>query len=159
MSFQIHALPPEPFAALFQMTEAQLKAHGARRETVTKCPDIPCRISLADAAIGESVILTGYTHQTAHSPYRASHAIYLRENVAQAQPAPGEVPVLFHHRVMSLRLFDAAGYMIAAQTCPGTELAETIPALLENANGTELHLHFAAPGCFAARVTRASATP
>jgi len=34
--------------------------------------------------IGERVLLTNYEHQPAHSPYRASGPIFVRESAAEA---------------------------------------------------------------------------
>lgn len=57
MPFQIHALDCEPFAPPFVMTDAQLRERNVRRAIVTVSPGSPCRVSLADAGVGETVIL------------------------------------------------------------------------------------------------------
>ncbi|MEJ0046342.1 MAG: DUF1203 domain-containing protein [Rhodospirillales bacterium] len=56
---------------------------------------------------------------------------------------------------MSIRAFDAAGMMLAAEIAEGTDLERPITAMLDNPEITYLHLHFAKPGCYAARVDRA----
>ena len=155
MSFQIHALPAEDFAPLFDLTEEALAARQACRKVVEASPGVPCRISLAEAEAGETVILVNYEHQPGNSPYRSSHAIYVREGVAQARLARGEVPEILRTRLISLRLFDAAHMMIGADVVDGTELAAAIETAFEDGNVAYAHLHIARPGCFAASVTRA----
>ena len=155
MPFRITALCPAPFAPLFALTDAQLQAHGARRVIAGPDGGYPCRVSLADAAPGETLILTHYEHQPADTPFRASHAIYIRENAAPAHPAPGEVPALFRSRLLSLRGFDAAGMMQAADVTDGMALEPAMEAMLADPAVAYVHLHFAKPGCYAARVDRA----
>ena len=84
MSFQIHGLPRESFVDLFLLSEEQLAGRSARRIVVDAKPGFPCRISLVDADIGESVVLVNYTHQPNKTPYRASHAIFVREAAKEA---------------------------------------------------------------------------
>ena len=154
MSFQVHALPPEPFAHLFELDEDALSTHNARRVEVTSRPGFPCRVSLVDAEIGETVILLHYEHQTARTPYRASHALYVRQGVEQARPSRGEIPEALLLRPISLRAFDEAGNMIDADLASGAEVQSTIERLLQDPQVAYLHLHNAKPGCYAARVTR-----
>jgi hypothetical protein len=155
MSFRIHALPYEPFAALFKLSDADLAQAGATRMVVDTRPGSPCRVSLTDAEPGETVVLVNFEHQPANSPYRASHAIFIRENAEQAFPRVGEVPEVLSSRLISVRAFDERHYMIAADVVEGSKLGEAIPVMLENPEVAYLHLHNAKPGCFAASVTRA----
>jgi len=155
MSFQIHALPYEPFAALFKLSDADLAQAGATRMVVDTKRGSPCRVSLTDAEPGETVVLVNFEHQPANSPYRASHAIFIRENAEQAFPRTGEVPEVLSSRLISVRAFDERHYMIAADVVEGSKLGEAIPAVLENPEVAYLHLHNAKPGCFAASATRA----
>lgn len=155
MSFQIRALPLEPFAALFPMNDEQLREHGAVRRTVDASPGYPCRVSLVDAAIGESVILVHFEHQPANTPYRAGHAIYVREDATQARPNAGEIPEVLRRRLLSVRAFDDAGMMLEADVVEGRDLEQAIQRMFGNARVSYLHLHNAKPGCYAARVERA----
>ena len=79
MNFQIKALPEFAFSSLFGMTDAELAEHNACRQIVTTKPGTPCRVSMADAEVGDTVILCNYPHQPAKSPYQATHAIFVRE--------------------------------------------------------------------------------
>ena len=155
MTFQIHALPYEPFAPLFKLSGADLPKAGAARVVANAKPGFPCRVSLADAEPGETMILVNFEHQPRNSPYHASHAIFVRENAEQAFPKVGEVPELFTSRLVSVRAFDGRHYMIAADVVEGSALGDAIPEMLRNPHVSYLHLHNAKPGCFAASVTRA----
>ena len=155
MAFQIHALPAEQFSDLFTMNDEQLRDRNARRMTVKTKPGSPCRVSLADAEVGETVVLVNYEHQTAASPYRAAHAIFVRQGVEQAHPAENEVPEVLRSRLISLRQFDDNGMMIGADLLEGSGLAAAIETAFRDARTAYIHLHNAKPGCFAASVTRA----
>ncbi|GFE49812.1 hypothetical protein So717_15650 [Roseobacter cerasinus] len=155
MSFQIHSLPAEDFAQLFALSDEELAERQACRQVVTSKPGTPCRVSMADAEVGETVILLNYEHQPKDSPYRASHAIFVREGAAQAKLAKGEVPQVLRSRVISLRLFDADHMMIDADVLEGDGLADALTSAFENATVAYAHLHNAKPGCFAASVSRA----
>ena len=154
MAFQITALPPSLFEHLFNKSAQELAQHGAVRQHVTKKPGFPCRVSLADAEIGEEVLLIHYEHQSAATPFRASHAVYIRPGVRQAAPAPNQVPEPLRSRTLSLRAFDDAGMMVYADLAEGPELEAAIERIFAIPEVSYLHLHFAKPGCYAARVDR-----
>lgn len=154
MSFQIHALSAGDFADVFALSDQDLARQGAKRMTVEDVDGKPCRVSLSDAELGESVILLNYEHQPGHSPYRARHAIYVREGARQAHPAIGEVPEMITSRLISVRGFDAAHMMIEAEVVEGCDVADALDTVFDNPAVAYVHLHFAKAGCFAARVTR-----
>jgi hypothetical protein len=156
MTFQIHALPRSGFEPLFAMTDAELAARGARRMTVTERPGFPCRVSLEDAEPGESVLLVNYEHQPNPTPYRSSHAIFVREGARQAFPEPGELPDVLARRLISARAFDASHDMRDADVVEGRDLAALIERLFADPRVDYLDLHNAKRGCFAARATRAA---
>ena len=156
MSFQIHSLPAEEFAHIFTMSDGELAAINARRMVVQSKPGTPCRVSMADAEIGDTVILLNYRHQSAHSPYQATHAIFVREGAKQARLAVDEVPEVIRSRVISLRLFDDNHMMIDADVVQGEALAAAINEAFKDETVSYAHLHNAKPGCFAASVTRAT---
>ncbi len=155
MTFRIHALPAEPFQHLFGASSEALAALGIERRIADCKPGFPCRISLRDAEPGETVLLLNYKHQAANSPYRASHAIYVREHAEQAQPEIGEIPDVLGLRLMSVRAFDRAGMMVDADVVHGAELRPVLERLLAMPEVDYLHLHNAKPGCYAARAERA----
>jgi hypothetical protein len=152
--FQISPLPRDHFADLFTLDDAALAVRGAVRVTAGE-GGYPCRVSLVDATAGEELILTHYEHQPAASPFRASHAVYVRVAAEEARLGPGEVPALFRKRILSLRAFDPAGMMIAADLADGREVEPLIANLLADPAVAYLHAHYAKPGCYAARIDRA----
>ncbi len=153
--FQIHALSADPFHRLFDLSDQELKAVGARRERVDAKPGTPCRVSLTDAEIGETVILLNYVHQPGDSPFRSSHAIYVRQGVPQAQPAVDEIPDCLGSRLLSIRGFNEVHDMVAADVVEGTELRGALEQTFSDPAVDYVHLHNAKPGCFAAWATRA----
>jgi predicted component of type VI protein secretion system len=152
MPFQVSPLPYAPFASLFALPAAALTARRAR--LVIAEAGSPCRVSLVDAQPGERLLLTNYVHQPAATPFRASHAIFVREGAVAATPACGAVPPALATRLLSLRAFDAAGTIVAAEIVAGAVAAPAIAALLAAPGAVYLHAHFARYGCYAARIDR-----
>lgn len=155
MDFRIRGLEPQPFAALFALADAGLERHRARRYVADAKPGFPCRVSLRDAEPGEEVLLLNYEHLPVESPYRASHAIYVSKGASEAFDAVDVVPEALRTRLLSLRAFDRAGYMVDAEITPGAELEALVRRLLSDARVDYLHAHFARRGCYAARIERA----
>ncbi len=154
MSFLIQALPSSQFSNLFQLPDDELLRRGAILRTADKRPGFPCRVSLIDAHIGERVLLVNYEHQPAPTPFRSCHAVYVRENAVEARCEPGEVPDLFRSRLMSIRAFDGSGMLLDADVTEGRVLEPSIERLLASETVEYVHLHYAKPGCYAARVIR-----
>ena len=154
MSFQIEALAAAQFSGLFVLSDGELAKRDAKRVVVDQCPGFPCRISLADAEVGETILLVNYQHQPNNSPYKASHAIFIREGVEQARPKIGEVPEALKTRLLSVRAFNRSHDIIEADVVDGCEVGMTIEEMFKNPEISYLHLHNARPGCFAASVAR-----
>jgi hypothetical protein len=154
-SFRCVALPAERFASQFGRSDAELGAIGARRMIVDEQPGYPCRVSLADAEVGETVLLLQYTHHDVSSPYRASGPIFVRQGVSTATPAAGEVPGMLRHRLLSLRAYDQDAMMVAAEVVKGSEIEAAIRHLFADERVAYLHVHNALPGCFNCAVIRA----
>jgi hypothetical protein len=154
-SFRLVALPSEQFAALFSQSDAALEAMGTRRMVVDEKPGYPCRVSLADAEVGEDVLLLPFTHHDVSSPYRASGPIFVRRGARTASPAAGEIPTMFRHRLLSIRGYDAAAMLIAAEVVNGSDLVDAIQRLFADEHVSYLHIHNARPGCYNCAVVRA----
>ena len=155
MQFHILGLSRKQFAPLFGLSDEVLAAQGVVRQLADTCPGFPCRVSLQDARIGESVLLLNYEHLPVESPYRSRHAIFVREHAADARLSKNEVPESLRNRLLSVRAFDGNGMMIDADVVDGSDVERVISRFLEHPNANYLHLHNAKPGCFAARVDRA----
>jgi hypothetical protein len=155
MNFQITALSEAEFEHFFEMTDAELAENHACRQIVTSRPGTPCRVSMADAEVGETVILLNYAHQPEKSPYRATHAIFVRQHLKQAEIAINEVPEVIRSRLISVRMFDTNHMMVDADVVPGTTVSSVISKAFDRPEIAYIHLHNAKPGCFAASAHRA----
>jgi hypothetical protein len=155
MSFQITALAPEPFDELFGLSDEALAERRAARVTATSNPGFPCRVSLADAEVGEELLLVNFQHQSANSPFQSNYAIYVRKDATRAQPGVGEVPEQLHSRILSLRAFDVKDMLIDADLAEGDAIAPALKRLLDESETAYVHIHYAKPGCYAARADRA----
>jgi len=153
MHYRISGLPAERFAPLFDLTDAELAERGAVRRIADK-PGYPCRISLTDAKAGDELILVNYEHLPVDSPYRMRFAIYVRRG-EETYDAVDLVPEQLRIRQLAVRGFDREGMMTGWELVDGRELEGAIGRLLGNAKAAYLHIHYAAPGCYAARVERA----
>jgi Protein of unknown function (DUF1203) len=152
MTFRITGLPAEDFTHLFELSDAELAAQGAVRRTADG--PYPCRVSLTDASAGDELILVNYEHHPVDSPYRMRFAIYVRKG-EETYDKVDEVPLQLRARTLAARSFDVDGMMVERELVEGTALEGAIERLLTNPRAAYLHVHFAAPGCYAARVERA----
>jgi Protein of unknown function (DUF1203) len=152
MHFRIQGLPAEQFAPLFALSDAQLAEHGAVRR-IADGPR-PCRISLTDAKAGDELILVNYEHHPVASPYRMRFAIYVRQGETTFD-AVDSVPEQLRKRTLAVRGFDADAMMTGWELAEGTQLEAAIEKLFADPRTAYLHVHFAAPGCYAARIERA----
>ena len=155
MSFRITGLPAETFRPLFQLSDAELAARGAvRRIADDKKPGYPCRVSLTDSKAGDHLLLVNYEHHAVDSPYRMRFAVYVREGEERFD-AVDTVPDQLRRRTLALRAFDRDGMMVGHQLMEGTALESAIDMLFGDPRAAYLHAHYAAPGCYAARIERA----
>jgi hypothetical protein len=155
MHFRIRGLSAEEFAPLFSLSDVELAAQGAvRRIADDREPGYPCRVSLTDSKAGDELILLNYEHHPVASPYRMRFAIFVRKGEATFD-ALDSVPEQLRKRTLALRAFDADGMMIGFELVEGIELESAIGRHFADPRAAYLHLHFAAPGCYAACVERA----
>lgn len=154
MSFRITGLPAAQFAEWFTLSDAELTRRHAVRRVADEPRAFPCRISLTDAEVGEEVLLINHAHLAVDSPYRSSHAIYIRAG-EETCDVIDTVPAMLRSRLLSLRAFDAVGMMTGADVIEGRELEVAIEKLFSDERAEYLHAHFAQPGCYGARIERA----
>jgi hypothetical protein len=155
MSFRIFGLPAERFAHLFALTDAELAAHGAVRQVADgRTPGYPCRVSLTDAKPGDELVLVNYEHHPVDSPYRMRFAIFVREG-EKTYDKVGEVPEQLRPRTLAVRAFDEDAMMVGCELVEGRDLETAIARRFAEPRAAYLHVHFAAAGCYAARVVRA----
>lgn len=155
MTYRITGLARDDFAPLFELDDADLAERGALRVTATADKGFPCRVSLEDARTGETLILLNHVSHDVATPFRASHAIYVREDASEAAIPADRVPPVLDTRTISLRGFDISGMLRNALIAVPGETDARIREMFADAEIAYIHAHNAAPGCFAARVERA----
>jgi len=148
LNFRIRGLEAGQFSHLFALSEAELAAQGALRK-IADGP-CPCRVSLTDATPGDEVILVNYEHHAVTSPYRMRFAIYVRRG-EKTFNAVNAVPDQLRRRTLAVRGFDDKAMMTGWEVIEGIWLEEAIERQFADPHTQYLHIHFAAPGCFAAK--------
>jgi hypothetical protein len=154
-SFRLVALPFEPFSGLFELSDAELAKRNVVRVFASSKPGYPCRVSLADANIGEELLLLPFEHQAANSPYKSSGPIFVRKAAVPAELEVGVVPDYVGTRLMSVRAYDSAHLMTDAVVCEGSEVAAAIQSMFDREKVAYIHLHNAKRGCYSCAVERA----
>ena len=152
MSFRIRGLEAGQFSHLFALPDAELAAQGAVRK-IADGPS-PCRVSLTDATPGDELVLVNYEHHAVQSPYRMRFAIYVRQG-EKTFDTVDTIPDQLRRRTLAVRGFDDKGMMSGWELIEGIWLEEAIERQFSDQRAHYLHIHFAAPGCYAAKVERA----
>ncbi len=154
LRFRISGLPSARFSHLYGMSDVELATNGVLRYTADENPGFPDRIELRDLEVGEQALLLNYVHLDAATPYRASHAIFVREGAMEPFDRICAVPRALRIRTLSLRGFDAGGLMHDADLVDGTELESALERLFLRPDIAYVHAHYAKRGCYAARIDR-----
>jgi hypothetical protein len=81
-------------------------------------------------------------------------AVYVRRG-EQTFDAIDEVPEQLRTRTLAVRAFDANAMMLAWELVDGRHLTAGLERMLSDPRAAYVHIHFAAPGCYAARAERA----
>jgi hypothetical protein len=154
MRFRYTGLEAGQFRSLFALRDPELLARGICRVIADTRPGFPCRVSLEDAAPGESLLLLPFEHQPADSPYRSSGPIFVRETATTAYDST-VLPPVFAGRVLSVRAYDHGGMMVDADIVEAAEVETLFARMLACDDTAYLHVHNAKRGCYSARVERA----
>ena len=154
MTYRIEGLAPEPFRPFFAMSEAELAARNARRVIADSPTGFPCRVTLEDAAPGESLLLVNHVSHDVPTPFRAAYAIFVREAADAAAVCADEAPDYLDQRTLGLRAFDRDGMLRGGVLAMPGEADARIRELLDRPEVAEIHAHNAAYGCFLARIER-----
>jgi len=155
MHFRITGLSAAPFRHLYGLSDEELALHGVQRAIADKNPGFPDRIEMRDARPGEALLLLNHVCQPANTPYRASHAIFVREGAEQSYDRIDEVPEVMRVRLLSLRAYDAQGMMVDADVVEGKDVEALIARLFQSRNVAYVHAHNAKRGCYSGRIDRA----
>lgn len=154
MSYRVTGLSPEPFRHLFGLPDADLAVQGVKRYVVDKTPGYPDRIEMRDCEPGEIVLLLNHICQTADTPYRASHAIFIKEGAQRAFDVVDTIPEVMLNRLLSVRAFSKDGMMLDADVVDGHSLEPVIQRLFNDPSTEYLHVHNAKRGCYSGRIDR-----
>ncbi|MDX2103900.1 MAG: DUF1203 domain-containing protein [Alphaproteobacteria bacterium] len=154
MDFRITGLDPAPFAPLFGLSDEALAARGAVRYVVTEQPGFPDRVEMREGRLGETMLLVNHVSLDQPTPYRATHAIFVREGATTPFDAINTVPEVMRRRLLSVRGFDPTGMLRDADVVEGTALEAVIDRLFADPAIAFLHVHNAKQGCYSGRVDR-----
>jgi len=154
MSFRITGLSAEPFRHLYGLSDQELGLHGVKRYIADKRPGFPDRIEMRDAWVGEKLLLLNHVCHPANTPYRATHAIFVREGAEIAYDGVDEVPEVMRTRLLSLRAYDAEGMMLDADVVDGKEIEDVISRFFVSPHVAYIHAHNAKRGCYSGRIGR-----
>jgi Protein of unknown function (DUF1203) len=155
MSFRVTGLPAEPFRSLYGLSDQELARRSVKRYIADKKPGFPDRIEMRDAEIGEALLLLNHVCQPANTPYRATHAIFVREGAENTYDRVGEIPQVMRTRLLSLRAYDAEGMMLDADVVEGKEVESVIARFFRSPHVAYIHAHNAKRGCYSGRIERA----
>ena len=155
MTYRITGLEPSQFAHLVGLSDDRLAAYGAARMTADAKPNFPCRVTLDDAEVGETLLLVNHVSHEGYNPYRATHAIFVSERAKEPAVYEDQIPPALDRRILSLRAFDKDGMMADAALVQPGEADSAIRRLLDNEAVDHIDAHNAIRGCFAARIERA----
>ncbi len=134
MTFRIRGPRPRPVPPAVGPAGGGARRRRRRAPRRRPQPGFPDRVELRDAVPGETLLLINYLHRPAANPYRASHAIFVREGAGPAYDRVGEIPPAL---------------------ATGGEQREVVARLLGDPRIAYLQAHYARPGCYAARIERA----
>ena len=153
MAYRIEGLPREAYEALIGLDDEALAERRARR-VIADGPGYPCRVTLEDVEPGEPLILFNHVSQHADTPFRATHAVFVRENAQGAARYEDALPPVFATRTLGLRGFDSEGMLRGALLALPGEAEAKIGELFERPEIVAIHAHNAALGCFIAKIER-----
>lgn len=153
--FLIQPLHDDDLTRLWQLSKTELATQNAQRIEVGSKPSYPCRISLEDAEIGETVIGVPYTFNKSKSFYQASGPIFMRQNVSPYRSKRGHVPTMLLSRLLSLRSYCVDGYLQTAEVIPGNKLADYLAEPERFSTTHYVHIHNARTGCYLCQAVHA----
>jgi len=154
MKFRITGLSPEPFRLFYGLSDEELALRGVKRYVADHTPGFPDRVEMRDADVGETLLLLNHVCQPANTPYRASHAIFVREGALNTYDRIDEVPEVMRTRLLSMRAYDALGMMLDADVVDGRQIEAVIHRFFLSPEVAYIHAHNAKRGCYSGRIDR-----
>jgi hypothetical protein len=156
-SFRVSGISAEVLHEFRQLSDDELQQRHVFRYIADQKPGYPCRVSLVDAEIGESLLLLNFGHLMSSSPYRSVGPIFVRESARETYVRVNEIPEVLRApgRLLSVRAYDRNDMLAGAAVIETGETDRSIQEFFANRQVAYLHVHYAGPGCFACRVDRA----
>jgi hypothetical protein len=154
--FRISGISAAVLNEFRQLSDDELRERNVFRYIADKKPGYPCRVSLVDAEIGESLLLVNFGHSMSSSPYRSVGPVFVRESALETFVRVDEIPEVLRApgRLLSVRAYDRNDMLAEAVVIETAETDQSIQKLFANRQVAYLHVHYAGPGCFACRVDR-----
>jgi hypothetical protein len=154
--FRISGISAAVLNEFRQLSDDELRERNVFRYIADKKPGYPCRVSLVDAEIGESLLLVNFGHSMSSSPYRSVGPVFVRESALETFVRVDEIPEVLRApgRLLSVRAYDRNDMLAEAVVIETAETDQSIQKLFANRLVAYLHVHYAGPGCFACRVDR-----
>jgi hypothetical protein len=155
--FRVSGISADAIEQYRHLSAEELRKHRVIRRVADEKPGFPCRVSLADAEVGESVLLLNFEHLPGLSPYRSVGPIFVRESATETYSKTNEIPEVLRvpGRLLSLRAYDDEDLLVAAEVIESGDIDESVQRLLADSSVTYIHIHNARPGCYSCRIDRA----
>jgi uncharacterized protein DUF1203 len=155
--FRVSGISADIVEQYRHLSDEELQKHRAFRRVADEKPGFPCRVSLVDAEVGESVFLLNFEHLPGLSPYRSVGPIFVRESATETYSKTNEIPEVLQvpGRLLSTRAYDDQDLLVAAEAIGSAEIDQSIQRLFANSGVAYIHVHNACPGCYSCRIDRA----
>ena len=154
--FRVSGIHADVIEPMRHLSDNELKKRRALRRIVDARPGFPCRVTLEDAEIGESVLLFNFEHLPGPSPYRSVGPIFARESASRTYSKINEIPEVLRvsDRLFSVRAYDETDLLVDAEVIKSVEIDGGIQRLFANASIAYIHVHNAGRGCYSCRIDR-----
>jgi len=113
----------------------------------------PCRHCLRDAEPGERMLLASHSPFALPGPYKEVGPVFVHAD-ACARFAGSELPLQLRRRLLAVRGYDRAQSLVDFAVVEGAAVDGELERLLARDDVAFVHVRFARPGCFAARIER-----
>jgi len=155
IEFLTMALDHNIFTKYFTMSVNELESHDAYLFVADENPCYPCRVSLQDAKVGETVLAIPYEHHPVKGPYKSTGPIFVRKNAKTKLLSVNEIPKMLRHRLLSVRGYSSQSLMIEGDAVVGEGLEAVLTKQFLNSDVEYIHIHNAGPGCFNCEIKKA----
>jgi Protein of unknown function (DUF1203) len=154
--FRVSGISADVIHQYRHLSDEELQKHRVVRRIAGEKPGFPCRVTLQDAEVGESVFLLNYEHLPGLSPYRSVGPIFVREVATETYSRANEIPEVLRvpERLLSLRAYDGIDMLAGAEVIKSAEIEPSIQRLFADASVAYIHVHNARPGCYSCRIDR-----